>query len=128
MAEEASLAFPETGLGTFVGGGATFHLPRLVGTARAKELVYTGRVLDGTEAVREGLAVRAVPLAELGLAPTFGKVLRGDFGVIYGDAEGTTNIFRNYWSNQATGLVNDVPGEIMLTPVLWGGITLEVKP
>ena len=55
-------------------------------------------------------------------------LLRGDFGVIYGDAEGTTNIFRNYWSNQATGLVNDVPGEIMLTPVLWGGITLEAKP
>ena len=70
----------------------------------------------------------AVPLAELGLAPTTGKALRGDFGVIYGDAEGTTNIFRNYWSNQATGLVNDVPGEIMLTPVLWGGITLEAKP
>ena len=70
----------------------------------------------------------AVPLADLGLAPGAGKALRGDFGVIYGDAAGTTNIFRNYWSNQATGLVNDVPGEIMLTPGLWGDITLEAKP
>ena len=70
----------------------------------------------------------AVPLADLGLAPAAGKPLRGDFGVIYGDAAGTTNIFRNYWSNQATGLVNDVPGEIMLTPGLWGDITLEAKP
>ena len=70
----------------------------------------------------------AVPLADLGLAPAAGKALRGDFGVIYGDAAGTTNIFRNYWSNQATGLVNDVPGEIMLTPGLWGDITLEAKP
>ncbi len=70
----------------------------------------------------------AVPLADLGLAPAAGKPLRGDFGVIYGDAAGTTNIFRNYWSNQATGLVNDVPGEIMLTPALWGDITLEPQP
>ena len=69
----------------------------------------------------------AVPLSELGLgAGVFGKPLRWDFGVIYGDAEGTTNIFRNYWSNQSTGLVNDVPGEIMLAPNLWGNATLEI--
>lgn len=70
----------------------------------------------------------AVPLADLGLSPGSGQPLRGDFGVIYGDAAGTTNVFRNYWSNQATGLVNDVPGEIMLTPSLWGDITFERKP
>ena len=75
------------------------------------------------------LVKAAVPLSELGLdASAFGKPLRCDFGVIYGDAEGTTNIFRNYWSNQATGLVNDVPGEIMLTPNLWGNATLEIAP
>ena len=39
--------------------------------------------------------------------------------------DGTTNIFRNYWPNQATGLVNDVPGEIMLTPNLWSDITFQ---
>jgi len=65
MAEEATLAFPETGLGTFVGGGATYHLPRLVGAARAKELVYTGRVLDGPGAARIGLALRSVPVERL---------------------------------------------------------------
>jgi enoyl-CoA hydratase len=65
MAEEATLAFPETGLGTFVGGGATHHLPRLVGPARAKELVYTGRVLDGAAAERIGLALRSVALKDL---------------------------------------------------------------
>lgn len=64
----------------------------------------------------------AVPLSELGLGAAAGKTLRGDIGVIYGDAEGTTNIYRNYWSNQATGLVNDVPGEIMLTPAAWGDL------
>ena len=65
MADEATLAFTETGLGTFVGGGATRHLARLVGTARAKELIYTGRVLDGLEAVDFGLALRSYPEKEL---------------------------------------------------------------
>jgi hypothetical protein len=68
----------------------------------------------------------AVPLSELGLdAAVFGQKLRGDFGIIYGDADGTTNIYRNYWANQATALINDVPGEIMLSPNMWGDITLE---
>ena len=58
----------------------------------------------------------AVPLSDLGLDPLPAQPLRADFGVIYGDAEGTVDLFRNYWSNRATGLVNDVPGEIMLTP------------
>ena len=31
MARGATMAFPETGLGTFVGGGVTWHLPRLLG-------------------------------------------------------------------------------------------------
>jgi hypothetical protein len=70
----------------------------------------------------------AVPLDELGLSSSLGKTLRGDFGIIYGDAEGTANIFRNYWSNQATGLINDVPGEIMLSPNLWGDINMEALP
>jgi len=61
MAEEATVAFPETGLGTFVGGGVTRHLPRTVGLMRAKELVFSGRVVDGVEAVGIGLALRAFP-------------------------------------------------------------------
>jgi enoyl-CoA hydratase len=65
MADSATLAFPETGLGTFVGGGVTLHLPRLVGLARAKELIYTGRVLDGPAAVEIGLAVASMPVERL---------------------------------------------------------------
>lgn len=75
---------------------------------------------------REGNRYRvevSVPLEDLGISTLSGRELRGDFGVIYGDAAGTQNVFRNYWSNQVTGLVNDVPGEIMLTPNLWGKIT-----
>ncbi len=62
----------------------------------------------------------AVPLKEIGLNDPAGKTLRGDFGIIYGDRQGTVNLSRVYWSNKATGLVNDVPGETMLSPKLWG--------
>ena len=64
MSDKASIAFPETGLGTFVGGGVTLHLPRTVGLMKAKELIYTGRVLDGEAAVSMGIALSACPMAE----------------------------------------------------------------
>jgi enoyl-CoA hydratase len=62
MAEQATLAFPEIGLGTFVGGGVTHVLPQRVGPARAKELIYTGRVVDGPAAVKLGLALSCHPV------------------------------------------------------------------
>ena len=65
MADNASIAFPETSLGTFVGGGVTAHLPRLVGMTQAKRLVYTGAVLDGRGAAELGLALSSHPLDEL---------------------------------------------------------------
>lgn len=63
MSDEATIAFPETGLGTFVGGGVTLHLPRTVGLMKAKELIYTGRVLDGAAAVKLGIALSSYPMA-----------------------------------------------------------------
>lgn len=65
MAAEASIGFPETSLGTFVGGGVTAHLPRIVGQARAKELVYTGKILDGRAALESGLALKTFPVKAL---------------------------------------------------------------
>jgi hypothetical protein len=62
----------------------------------------------------------AIPLADLGLANAKGETLRADFGVIFGDPDGTVNMLRSYWANQNTMLVSDVPGEIMLSPNLWG--------
>ena len=67
----------------------------------------------------------AIPLKDLGITTLSGKKLPGDFGVIYGDDKGTINFLRNYWSNKATGLVNDVPGEIMLSPANWGTVKFK---
>lgn len=60
MAESAKIGFPEVGIGTCVGGGVTQFLPRLVGLAKARELIFTGVKIDGAEAARIGLVTRNV--------------------------------------------------------------------
>src|SRR5690606_20799490 len=56
----ARLGQPEVGLGIIPAAGGTYRLPRLVGLGRARELVYTGRILDAEEAERIGLVNRVV--------------------------------------------------------------------
>jgi len=73
-----------------------------------------------------GYIVKAsLALGDLGLTLEPGEKLRADFGVTFGDAAGSDTNLRSYWSNQSTGLVDDIPGEIMLAPNLWGEV--EVK-
>ena len=62
----AKLGFPEIKLGLIPGYGGTQRLPRVVGEARALEMIMTGRTVDAEEAERIGLVSRLVdgdPLA-----------------------------------------------------------------
>lgn len=61
MAESAQIGLPEISIGNFLGGGVTWLLPRLVGLAKARELVFLGERIKGDEAVRIGLANRVLP-------------------------------------------------------------------
>lgn len=56
----ARMGLPEIKLGLIPGYGGTQRLPRAVGTARALELIMTGRTVDAEEAVRIGLVNRLV--------------------------------------------------------------------
>jgi len=55
---DAKMGMTFTRLGIHPGMGATYFLPRLVGTSRACELFFTGRLLDATEAERLGIVNR----------------------------------------------------------------------
>lgn len=65
VAREARLGLNFTKLALHPGMGATWTLPRLVGAARAAELLYTSRLVSGEEAAAMGLANRCVEAAEV---------------------------------------------------------------
>lgn len=65
VAEDARLADTHGKWGMSPTWGMSQRLPRRVGLTAAKAMMYSGRVVSGTEAVAMGLALRAVPAAEL---------------------------------------------------------------
>jgi enoyl-CoA hydratase/carnithine racemase len=65
VADDAVLRAGEVKLGVMPGGGGTVRLPRLIGEARAKELLYFGDDVSGAKAVEIGLANVAVPAHEV---------------------------------------------------------------
>ena len=66
--ERARLGMPEVRLGVIPGSGGTQRLPRLIGLARAKELVLLGEIIDAETALGFGLVNRVVPEGRAELA------------------------------------------------------------
>jgi enoyl-CoA hydratase/carnithine racemase len=65
IAADALVGMPETRVGLIPDVGGSSRLPQVVGLGRAKELIMTGRLIDGTEAERIGLANRVAPAEQL---------------------------------------------------------------
>ena len=63
---EATMGLVETKLAIMPGAGGTQRLPRIIGTAKAKELIYTARILDGEQACTIGLVNEMVPQNKTG--------------------------------------------------------------
>ena len=75
---------------------------------------------------KDGYTVEAaIPLTALPLTLTPGMELRGDFGVTFSDPAGQDTAKRSYWSNRATGIVNDEVFELRLQPNHWGTLVFE---
>jgi enoyl-CoA hydratase/carnithine racemase len=64
-ADDARWGQPEILLGIIPGMGGTQRLPRLIGPAKAKDLIFTGRFVDAQEALELGLVDAVVPAADV---------------------------------------------------------------
>lgn len=64
-AQKAQLGVPEIKLGVFPGAGGTQRLPRVVGKAKALEMILTGEFISADEALRLNLVNRVVPDGEV---------------------------------------------------------------
>src|SRR5690349_8334565 len=76
-APNAHFGQPEVRLGVIPGGGGTQRLPRLVGKARAMQLILTGGTIGAEEAKRIGLVNEIVPAADL---MTRAEAILGEIG------------------------------------------------
>ena len=65
LGESAKVGQPEILLGVIPGAGGSQRLPRLIGPAKAKDLIFTGRHVAAAEALAIGLADKVVPDAEV---------------------------------------------------------------
>ncbi|MEE8106715.1 MAG: enoyl-CoA hydratase-related protein [Planctomycetota bacterium] len=76
--ESAKFGQPEVALGIIPAGGGTQRLPRLVGLGIAKEMIFTGRIIDAAEAHRIGLVNRVLPDDEVmdGARALAGEILK----------------------------------------------------
>lgn len=63
--EDAKLGLPEINLGIMPGAGGTVRLPRLIGEAKAKEMIYLGSRLTASEAYQYGIINKIVKKEEL---------------------------------------------------------------
>jgi 2-(1,2-epoxy-1,2-dihydrophenyl)acetyl-CoA isomerase len=63
--EQARFSTGYVGVGLVPGDGDTYFLPRLVGPAKALELLWTGELIEAAEALRLGIVNRVVPAVEL---------------------------------------------------------------
>jgi len=63
--EQATFAMPEVKLATVPGWGATARLPRIIGRARAKQMIFSGAPIDAQRAERWGLVNEVVSASDL---------------------------------------------------------------
>jgi enoyl-CoA hydratase/carnithine racemase len=101
--DNAKLGQPEILLGVIPGAGGTQRLARLIGPARTKDLIYTGRFVDSAEALAIGLVDEVVPADEV-YAAARRKVQRYVGGPAYALRAAKEAVDRGLETDLTTGL------------------------
>jgi enoyl-CoA hydratase/carnithine racemase len=101
---DARLGQPEILLGIIPGAGGTQRLSRLVGPARAKDLIFSGRFVDAAEALSIGLVDQVVETAEEVYPAARKRVERFATGPAYALRAAKEAIDRGLGVDLATGL------------------------
>jgi enoyl-CoA hydratase/carnithine racemase len=113
LGERAKVGVPEITLGVIPGAGGTQRLTRLVGPAKAKDLVFTGRHVAAEEALALGIADRVVP--DAGVYET-ARELAAQF------AEGPAVALRAAKQAIDDGLELDLDAALRLESALFAGL------
>jgi enoyl-CoA hydratase/carnithine racemase len=88
-ATDAQFGQYEITMGLFPGGGGTQRLPRLVGSSNAKELIFSGELVDASHALRIGLINKIVDRAEVfDTAVSWASALAAGSPAVQGDVKG----------------------------------------
>jgi enoyl-CoA hydratase len=105
-AENARFGFPEVTIGIMPGAGGTQRLPRVVGSGMARELIFTGRIIEAREAKEIGLVNRVVGEGEaLEAAKEMAKQMARNAPVAVRNAKTAMNIARN--ADLASGIEHE---------------------
>ncbi len=125
--EPEAILYEKTVPGTPTAARVPFASPsRVIYFDRVRQVGGVNGVKLASAAIERGYFVTVqLPWSLLGVTPAAGLKLRADVGVLFADSGGMVTVSRQYWSNKATGLVNDIPGEAELTPSLWGTFVLK---
>jgi enoyl-CoA hydratase len=103
VGDNAKLGQPEILLGVIPGAGGTQRLARLIGPARAKDLIFTGRFVDSAEALSLGLVDEVVPADDV-YAAARRRVERYVGGPAYALRAAKEAVDRGLETDLATGL------------------------
>lgn len=122
--ETSRLGLPEVKLGVFPAGGGTERLPRLIGEARARELIYTGQPVDAAEAWRIGLVNRVPPAGQaLTAAQELGRTIAARPAVTLRTVKAVMDRGLAMDLLQAQQVAIDAVGELFQSEAVQEGVT-----
>jgi enoyl-CoA hydratase len=109
--EDAKMGLPEIKLGIFPGAGGTQRLPKIIGTGRAKDMIFTGAIIGAERAFEIGLVNSIAEDDVLNEVLKMAKIFRSLSPLTLGAAKRAVNF----------GLGNDLQAGIRFEEELWAG-------